>query len=381
MPGMGTAAKNSEYPMYELEKLKAQLVKEGKKIYDFGTGDPREKTPKTIREAFIKSVPEISQYPTIKGRLGFREACAGWLNRRFKVVLDPKTQIIPLTGAKEGIFHITPVLVNPEEGKDTIIIAVPGYQVPQRSAQAFGVNIYTVELNESNNWKLDLAEIDPNILKRSAAVWFNYPHNPTGQTVNKEFFEQQVRIAREYSIVICSDETYVDLYLDDDLPPSVLEIGTEGILAFHSCSKRSAMTGYRSGFLAGDEKILTKYLSIRSAMGVATPVPTQVAAEIAWSDDEHVAEKRGIFNSKRKLLESFLKEKGIEFLPTKATFYLWCKTPAGKSSLAYTAELAKKGIIISPESHFLGLGDNYFRIALVPTIEDCKQAIDIWKEI
>ncbi|MEZ4753940.1 MAG: aminotransferase class I/II-fold pyridoxal phosphate-dependent enzyme [Bdellovibrionota bacterium] len=372
----------NEYPMYQLQRARAELLEAGLKVFDFGTGDPREPTAEFIRKEFINSVPEVSQYPSIKGSQEFRQACADWVKRRFKVNLNIEENILALTGAKEGIFHITPVLVKKIAKKDTIIIAAPGYQIPKLSAEIFGVNVYTVDLNQENNWKLDLDLVPKETLERAAAVWFNYPHNPTGQTVSLDFLKQQYNIAREYGIVFCSDETYVDLYLDDkSIPPSALELGTDDILVFHSCSKRSGMTGYRTGFVAGDPRLIADYTALRSVMGVATPITTQAAAIAAWSDDLHVRVRRECFNQKREIIQSALEEMNIEFLAVDATFYIWCETPEGQSSSEYTAKLLKKGIIVSPESHFMGTQDKYFRIALVPTVNDCSQAVKLWKEI
>ncbi|MCB0317486.1 MAG: aminotransferase class I/II-fold pyridoxal phosphate-dependent enzyme [Bdellovibrionales bacterium] len=372
---------NKEYPMYELEKLKEKLTLDGRKIFDFGTGDPKEETPLFIQQAFLNSLNSVSQYPTVRGKSELRVACANWLKRRFGVNINPDSEIIPLTGAKEGIFHITPILTEINSNKNLIIVGSPGYQVPQRSAEMFGVRLHVEELNADNAWCLDLSLIEPEVLKKAAAVWFNYPHNPTGQMVDLAFYQRQLEIAKKFDIIICSDETYVDIYQSSVKPPSFLECGVNGVLAFHSCSKRSCMTGYRTGFLAGDSNIISKYLSARSVMGLATPDFTQAAATSAWGDDEHAAKRRDLIANKKQLFEEFLKNIGVKYLQSSATFYIWCESPDHYTATSYTKKLLDFGIIVSPESHFLGKNDKYFRIALVPKLEDCIEAIEVWKEI
>ena len=156
-------------------------------------------------------------------------------------------------------------------------------------------------------------------------------------------------------------------------------MGKEGVVVFHSLSKRSGMTGYRSGFVAGDEKIVQEYLKYRSSFGVASQEFVQKAAEVAWKDEEHVEKRREIFKEKAEIFDRFFREIGLEFLPVEATFYFWVKLPEGISGEEYALHLLKYGIVISPGEFFGRGGEGFFRIALVPTADECREAVEVWR--
>lgn len=371
----------AEYPSAALAERKKALTAAGKPIFDFGTGDPIEPTPPFIRQALAQGVPEISQYPSVKGTLELRKAAAGYLSRRFNVTLDPEQEILPCTGSKEAIFNITNVMIGPESSRKYVIGAVPGYFVMERSSIVGSATYYPVQLTSKNNWLLELSDIPEDILRSTAIAWINYPHNPTGAQCNLEYLKRQVAAAQKYDILLCSDECYVDLYLEGEPPPSVLEVTTKGVLAFHSCSKRSGMTAYRSGFIAGDREVLKVYSDYRNTLGVATPIYTQRAATAAWSDDQHAHDRRQIFKRKRDQFKGFLQELGLKVTPSDATFYLWIETPSGISGAKYAQALLEDGIVVSPGEFFGGSQTNYIRVALVPSLEDCARAAEVWRRV
>ncbi|MDQ7056317.1 MAG: aminotransferase class I/II-fold pyridoxal phosphate-dependent enzyme [Persephonella sp.] len=181
-------------------------------------------------------------------------------------------------------------------------------------------------------------------------VWINYPHNPTGATAPLSYLEDVYHICREYEIILCSDECYTEIYFESK-PPSALQVGIEGVVVFHSLSKRSGLTGYRTGFVAGDEKIVSEYRKGRASFGVATPDFIQTAAKVAWSDEEHVEERRKIFKEKREIFLQFFKKIGLQFLYPEATFYFWVKAPDGMSR----GRLCKTPFKIWNEWYLLGL--------------------------
>ncbi len=376
--------------MDELNRIKERLKKEGKKIYDFGTGDPREPTPQFIRDAVKNAIPEVSQYPTVAGKKELRQAIANYLERRFNVNLNPDTQIIPSNGSKEAIFHFPLVFIDPSEEKKTVIFGTPAYPVYERGALFANAEVYPVQLKEEDKFLLRLDKIPEEVLKKTKIVWINYPHNPTGATADKSYLQEVYDICREYDIILCSDECYIDIYFNEkDKPISVLEIGTENVVAFHSLSKRSGMTGYRSGFVAGDENIIQTYKKYRTSFGVATPEFIQEGAIAAWSDDKHVIKRNEIFKQKRDLFIEFFDKIGLEYLYPKATFYFWIRSPDGISAKDYVKSLLEHGIVTSVGENFCagieikeGICESkYFRIALVPTVEECKEAIEVWEKV
>ncbi len=373
--------KIASYPATELAIRKRKLKEQGVKVYDFGTGDPVEPTAAFIREAVGAGVPEISQYPTVRGVPALRSTIRGYVKRRFNVELDENREIIPCGGAKESIYSLTFLFISPESKKDVLIAPVPGYFVPERSSIVAGAHFYPFYLNSDNDFIQDLAVLPEEVLERTAIAWVNYPHNPTGKCVDLEYFKKQVEIAKKYDILLCSDECYTDLYFGDKAPPSVLQITKEGVLAFHSCSKRSGMTAYRTGFIAGDSKVLDLFASFRDTLGVASPEYTQAAAIKAWGDDAHVAERRAIFKAKQVVMRDFFKKHGFQFTESDAGLYYWVKAPAGFNGDTYANKLLEKGIIVNPGSFFGANSVDYFRIAFVPSVEECKAAVKIWEGV
>ncbi len=367
------------YPMDRLNRAKEELQRKGVKIYDFGTGDPKEPTDDRIRRALCEAVPEVSQYPTVKGRRDLREAVSNWFKNRFGVEVDPDREVIPTAGSKEAIFHFPLVFVDTDSEKKRVIFGTPAYPVYERGTLFAGGIPYPVELKYEDRFLLRLDRIPKSILEETAIVWINYPHNPTGAVAPISYLEEIYGICRENNIILCSDECYTEIYFKEP-PPSLLQIGKEGAVVFHSLSKRSGMTGYRSGFVAGDEKIIQEFLKYRSSFGVASQDFVQQAAKVAWSDEEHVRRRRKIFKKKAEIFDKFFREIGLEFLPVEATFYFWVKLPEGVSGEDYALHLLNYGIVISPGEFFGKGGEGFFRIALVPTVEECREAVEVWRK-
>ncbi len=367
------------YPMDRLNRAKEELRRKGVKIYDFGTGDPKEPTEERIRRALCEAVPEVSQYPTVKGRRDLREAVSNWFKNRFGVEIDPEREVIPTAGSKEAIFHFPLVFVDTDSEKKRVIFGTPAYPVYERGTLFAGGIPYPVELKYEDRFLLRLDRIPKSILEETTIVWINYPHNPTGAVAPISYLEEIYGICRENNIILCSDECYTEIYFKEP-PPSLLQVGKEGAVVFHSLSKRSGMTGYRSGFVAGDEKIVQEFLKYRSSFGVASQDFVQQAAKVAWSDEEHVRKRREIFKKKAEIFDKFFREIGLEFLPVEATFYFWVKLPEGVSGEDYALHLLNYGIVISPGEFFGKGGEGFFRIALVPTVEECREAVEVWRK-
>ncbi|MEZ5990630.1 MAG: aminotransferase class I/II-fold pyridoxal phosphate-dependent enzyme [Planctomycetota bacterium] len=161
-------------------------------------------------------------------------------------------------------------------------------------------------------------------------------------------------------------------------PRSLLEFGLEGCLAFHSLSKRSGMTGYRSAIVCGDPALVAEYRRCRAAMGQAMPAPTEAASVAAWGDEAHVEDRRGVFRAKRDLVLGGLAALGLEVWPNETTFYVWVKVPAGHDDRSYTDLLLDAGIVASPGSFFGAGNEEWFRLALVPDLDGCRRALEAW---
>jgi len=343
-------------------------------IFDFGIGDPREPTPLFIREAVRAAVPEVSQYPSVRGLPKFRRAVSGYLQRRFDLALDPDAEILPCQGAKEALFHLPLVLLHPD--RPICFFPDPAYPVYERAILFAGGEPRTLSLTAERDFLPDLDSVPAEIWRRTSVVFDNYPHNPTGAEATREHHEKLFALAKEHGFVAVCDEPYVDLYANAP-PHSGLQIGRENVLAIHSLSKRSGMTGYRSGFIAGEPWLISKLAEARANFGVAPPSFIQEAASIAWSDDAHVAERREIFAKKRALILAHLQTRGLRF-KSAGVFYIWVRVPDGETSDSYAGKLAERGILVAPGQHFGPSGKGFVRLAMVPTLEDCAKAMELW---
>ncbi|HWP34956.1 MAG TPA: succinyldiaminopimelate transaminase [Thermodesulfobacteriota bacterium] len=372
------------FVMAELGRLKAARLAAGLPVYDFGVGDPIEPTPPFIREALVRAVPAVSQYPSVAGTPELRRAAAGWVERRFGVRLDPDTQILPTMGSKEAIFHLPMVLVDPAERRRRVVYPTPAYPIYEPGALFAGAIAHPVPLSPATDFVFDLEALPPAVREETRLLYVNYPHNPTGKVVGRAFYERLAAGCQAHGIVLASDECYVDLAFEAEAA-SVLEVTTRGVLAFFSLSKRSGMTGYRSGFVAGDPELIARYRKYRAFMGVAGAEFVQGAAVAAWSDDGHVAERRAIFRAKRELMRPALERLGYRVRASEGTFFLWLALPPGGrdrgDARAHATRLLEAGILVAPGDAFGPGGEGHIRVALVPPLEACREALAVWERV
>ena len=368
------------YPLAAFQDLARAMRTQTEPVHDFSIGDPVEPTPAFIRSALVAGIPTTSQYPTAAGLSELREAIAGWVGRRFGVTVDPDTEVLPTAGSKEAVFHLPLAIVDPHGSRRAVIWGDPGYQVYERGQLFAGGTSDPVALTDADGWRLELGDIAPDRLQQASIAWTNYPHNPTGATADLEYHRRAVAVTREHEIVLCSDECYVDIHPDDELPPSVLQACGDdrtGVLAAFSLSKRSGMTGYRCGALVGDAELIAAQRLLRPNIGTASPEPMQHAAIAAWSDDDHATERRGIFNAKRDVMLAFFEQADITVSGSAATFYVWFAAPGGDDA-AYAEALLRHRIIASPGRAFGPAGTGWLRLALVPSVEGCREAARVW---
>jgi succinyldiaminopimelate transaminase len=348
------------YPMEELARIKKEVRGRGQRVFDFGTGDPTIPTWKPIMEALKGNVAEVSQYPTIIGGEELRTAQVNYLKRRVGLAESPDWTVIPTRGSKEAIFHIALSLVGRCGGKKKILYPDPGYPV-YRSSAIFAGGIPTpVRLLPDNGFLFEPWKISKSITSGAAAIWVNYPHNPTGACAPKSYWEKLIDWCHETDTILLSDDCYLDIYsteLDaqagiDHLPICPLGISTDRVLTFMSLSKRSGMTGYRAGLIAGDVRILAPHIRARANFGLGMPEFIQKAAICAWNDDDHVRNRRKIFNERIDAASAPLIDMGLLSEKPEATFYLWCKIPQsfGTDDVTYCLSLAKQGVLCSPPS-------------------------------
>ncbi len=364
--------------MVALDERKARLRAEGRRLFDFGLGDPREPTPPFLREALRAAVPEVSQYPSAAGTPALRRAVAGYLQRRFSVGVDPDRQVVPATGAKETIFHL-PFAFCGDPARRLVVMPDPGYPTYEVGARFAGLTPVKVPLTAANRFLVEPEALGAEVLDRTLIFWVSYPHNPTGAMAPRAYLERVAAAALRHGFIVASDECYADIYFGEP-PLSMLQVQQENVLSIHSCSKRSGMTGYRSGFVAGDPDLVAILKRMRSHPGVASPDFVNAAATAAWGDDAHAAARREIFKRKRDLFAAFFREQGLTVHGSEATLYLWVKVPDGLDSAGYALRLLEAGIVVAPGTAF-GAGEGYVRVALVPALDECQAAIDQWRSV
>jgi succinyldiaminopimelate transaminase len=370
-----------ENPMVRLDAIKAELRQSGRPIFDFGIGDPLEPMAPFLIQALKEAVPTVGQYPRVAGSPVLREAIADYLQRRFDVTVDPGRHVLPAAGAKEAIFHLPLCLIDPHSDRRAVVYPDPGYPIYERGCAFAGGEPHPIVLREDRHFLLEPADLPEELLRRTAIFWLSYPHNPTGAVATRPYLERVAEASRRFGFAVAADECYADIYFDEP-PLSYLQVSTENALVIHSLSKRSGMTGMRSGFMAGDPVIVDALKRFRPSIGTTSQDFVQAAAAAAWSDDTHAQVRREAFGAKRQLLLPFLSDIGLRISGSQAGLYLWVEVPGRCASEAWALDLARKtGVVLQPGA-FLGPGgEGFVRLALVPTLDDCREATQAWRRM
>lgn len=378
-PRNSAFASLATYPFVRLDEAKAEARGRGIELIDFSIGDPHEETPERIRARLLASVPRRSSYPAAAGTPALRRAVADWIAGRYHVDVDPEAHLLPCNGSKEAVYLIHQAVIDPASDRRVVLIPDPAYPVYEIATRFAGGEPVPVPLVPELGFLPDLSALPPELLARVALCWINYPNNPTGAVAGPEFYSAILDLARRHGFWLASDEAYSEIWFDH-APRGAIEFGVQNLLVFQTLSKRSAMTGYRSGFIAGDPEMIALLRKIRPSQGVATPAFVQEAAIEAWSDEEHVADQRKIYAEKREILLPLLRRKGLRIGGTQATFYLWFATPRG-SSEAFARELLEQGVVVTPGNYFGAAGEGWVRMALVPTRDECARAARILETV
>jgi acetylornithine aminotransferase len=364
--------RGTPYAFVALEQRARELAPPGVPPIHFGIGDPREETPAFIRQAMIDAVPAMSSYPPVAGTAELRAACARWMQRRFGVTLDPERHVLPVNGSKEAVFSLAFTVVAPD--RRAVVIPTPAYPVYEAGAVFAGAEVVRAPLESAKGWRFDPDQVPGEVWNRTALLWLNLPHNPTGATLDAAGFQKVLEKARRFGFWVASDEAYAEVYFHEP-PHSALEFGLENAIVFHTLSKRSAMTGYRSGFMAGDPRLIDAQRRFRPNLGASTPEFIQKAAVAAWNDDAHAEQLRARYARKRDVVRAAFERFGWTIEASEASFFLWARAPGG-DDVAFVERLMRVGVIALPGSFLDPAGAGYVRWALVPTLEQCREAVE-----
>jgi len=372
------------YAFDEVNKRVAALRAQGIEPIDFGVGDPTVPTPQLVRDRLKTAVDEraTSGYPSYQGDPGYRAACAAWMERRFGTALDPDREVCATIGSKEAVFHAPEGFLDPG---DLILVPSPGYPPYKRGALFAEAEPWFYPLRREHGYLPDLDAIPDDVADRARAIWVCYPNSPTGAVADRAFYERLVEKADRHDWVIFSDEAYSEIYFGDEPPTSLLQVQREGSLVFFSMSKRSAMTGWRIGWVAGDEDLVAQFRKVKTNVDSGTPTFIQDAAVAALEDETHVVEFRAAYREKRDILLAAFAACGLEDCTPAASLYIWQKVPEGLSGVDFAGRLLEPDIaaVCTPGewiSDVVADGSNpgagYVRFALVPTLEDTRRAAD-----
>ena len=377
------------YPFQKLANLIDGIKPPGKTPIRLSVGEPQHAAPPFVLEALRASFAGYSNYPTTKGSVALREAIVTWANRRFKLdkqPLDPERHVLPVAGTREALFAIASVVVDATRSEPVVISPNPFYQIYEGAALLAGAQPLFLNTAESSNYQMDFSAVPAGVWSRVQLVYVCSPGNPTGAILDKAGFSELIELAEKHDFVIASDECYSEIYVDETAPPpGLLEVAAEmGVkdyrrcLAFHSLSKRSNLPGLRSGFVAGDSKVLDQFFQYRTYQGCALPPPTQAASVAAWGDEVHVAKNRALYREKfDKVLEILSPVLPVQRPP--AGFYLWPELPTDDEQ--FTRELyARENVLVLPGRYLSrdteqgNPGIERARLALVAPVAECVEA-------
>ncbi|MBU3912137.1 MAG: LL-diaminopimelate aminotransferase [Candidatus Omnitrophica bacterium] len=373
------------YLFLEIDKAKRKAVSGGKDIIDLGIGDPDESPPREVIDALCEALQDSKNhhYPLDQGVPSFRKKIAEWYLARFGIALDPEKEILALIGSKEGIGHMPLAFVNPG---DISLVPDPCYPPYKGGTILAGGSVHMMPLLEENNFLLDLKKIRGSTLKKARILYINYPNNPTSAVCEKGFFEDIALFAKRYGLIAAHDAAYSEIAFDGYRPDSFLKVnGARDVgVEFHSLSKTCNMTGWRIGFVCGNEKIISAIGKVKSNIDSGVFNAIQIAGITALDiAEKHLKRMNTVYQERRDELVDGLNSIGWTTRKPKATFYVWTALPRPhKSSIKFAGRvLNEAGIVITPGVGFGESGEGYIRMALTVSTERIKEAVARLKKV
>ncbi len=362
-----------------LENRITQLIQEGQDIIRLDIGSPDLPPPVPV----VESLQRIAQqagghgYQPHKGPEDLREAWVDLYRTQHGVELDLDTQVVPLLGSKEGIFHLTQAWVEPG---DVVLVPDPGYMTYTRAALFAGGEICYLPLCKENGYLPDLGSIPAPILQRTKIMWLNYPNNPTAATADLDFFTEAVALAREYDFLLCHDAAYSQVTFDGYRAPSILEVpgALETALEFNSVSKSYNMAGWRVGVGVGNAQAVKALFHLKTNIDSGHFLPILKAAALALhTGPDWVSERNLIYRRRRDLAVTALRGMGLDVALPRGSIYVWCPVPSGWTSIDFVTFLLDTAhVSLTPGTVFGPGGEGYVRLSLTTPEERIKAALD-----
>jgi LL-diaminopimelate aminotransferase len=372
----------SDLPTYVfawLDELKAAARARGAELIDLGMGNPDQPTPPAIIEAITTAWrnPATHGYPPFRGTPRFRNSVAAYMKRRFGVDVDPETEVLCLSGAKEGIAHLTMAFTD-----ETTVTIVPDiyYPVHGRATGLVGGAVHFVPLRADDGFTPNLGDVPADVLRAAKLLVLNYPHNPTGAVAPRQLYEKAVALCREHGITLLSDLAYAELTYDGARASSALEVpGAKDVtVEFHSFSKSFNMAGSRIGFAVGGKHLIDALHAVRTNMGYGTPAAIQEGAAFALDHSAELIEPtRARYERRRNALIEGFRSLGWKPTPSKGSMFVWLPVPAGIGSQQWTERLIDEAnVVVTPGNAFGPGGEGFFRVSLIADEDVLAGAIE-----
>jgi alanine-synthesizing transaminase len=369
------------YVFATVNELKMECRRAGEDIIDMGMGNPDLSTPPHIVEKMVEAAqkPHNHRYSASMGITRLRSAIADWYGRRYNVDIDPEREAIVTIGVKEGMSHLVLVTIRPG---DVVFTPTPTYPIHPYSAIISGGDVRGIPVGPGNDFFANLVEATRQTWPKPKVLIISYPHNPTTEVVDLDFFEKIVAYAKEHDILVIHDFAYADLTFDGYQAPSFLqakgarEVGVE----FFSMSKSYSMPGWRVGFCVGSPEIIFALKRIKSYLDYGIFQPIQIASIIALNEDQGcVAEIRDTYRERRDALIAGLGRIGWEIPSPKGTMFVWAHIPEQfrhMGSVEFSKFLIREAkVAVSPGLGFGNYGDDFVRFALIENAMRINQAV------
>jgi alanine-synthesizing transaminase len=369
------------YVFAEVNKARAQARAEGVDIIDLGMGNPDSPTPPHIVAKLVESVqdPRTHRYSVSRGIAGLRRALAGYYQRRFDVTLDPETEVIATLGSKEGLANLAAAITSPG---DTIMVPNPSYPIHQFGFIIAGAAVRSIPATPDDEMLRAIDRAVRHSVPKPTALIVNFPSNPTAHLATLDFYRELVALARRHAFFILSDLAYAEIFFEGEPPPSVLQVegAREVAVEFTSLSKTYSMPGWRMGFAAGNQRLVTALARMKSYLDYGAFTPIQVAAVAALNGPQDcVDQMRALYRERRDVLVPGLVAAGWDVPSPRGSMFAWAPIPpryAHLGSLDFAQLLLDRArVAVAPGIGFGEHGDGHVRIALVENTQRLRQAV------
>ena len=366
---------------YFSRKLKevAQLNAEGKDIISLAIGSPDMPPSKQTIDKLceVAAQPHAHGYQPTMGTPELRQAMADFYQRWYGVTIDPKTEVQPLIGSKEGILHVTLAFVNPG---DQVLVPNPGYPTYTSLSKILGADIVNYDLREDNGWQPDFEALEQMDLSRVKLMWTNYPNMPTGGRAQRQTYERLVQFAQDHGIVVVNDNPYSFILSEEHLSLMQVPGAKDCCIEFNSLSKSHNMPGWRVGMCVSNPTFISWILKIKSNIDSGTFRGIQLAAAEALTqntEEWHREYNINTYRRRRNIAEQIMTTLGCTFDPQQVGMFLWGRIPDNYADVEELTErvLHEARVFITPGFIFGSNGNRYIRISLCAKEEKIEEAL------